>query len=473
MLFNSFTFLIFFTLVVLIFYSIPHKFRWIILLSASFYFYMYFIPIYVLILIFLILLDYSCAIWIEKTKLPKLVLTFSLVGNLLILVFFKYWNFLNSNLISISHALGSDVSLPFLEIALPVGLSFHTFQSMSYTIDVYNGKIKAEKHLGYYSLFVMFFPQLVAGPIERASSLLNQLKNKIVRLEYSNFIHGSSLIIRGLFKKIVVADQLGIFVDSVFDNYQVNNGFTLLLTAWFFAIQIYCDFSGYSDIAIGSAKILGYDMSLNFNLPFFSQSITEFWRKWHITLTTWFNEYLFTPLALKFRDLGKFGIAITILITFSLSGLWHGASWTFVIFGVLNGIALMYELVTVKFRKKITRHVPAILKQPLCSFAVFSFFAFTLIFFRAKSFEQSLAFFQAMGQNFLTLNIKDSGVFANCFFALLILIATEFFIYRKHSILSFIQSNKLKPLYITNFLFLMLILLFSVNSGAQFIYFQF
>ena len=178
MLFNSFTFLIFFTLVVLIFYSISHKFRWIILLSASFYFYMYFIPIYVLILIFLILLDYSCAIWIEKTKLPKLVLTFSLVGNLLILVFFKYWNFLNSNLISISHSLGSDVSLPFLEIALPVGLSFHTFQSMSYTIDVYNGKIKAEKHLGYYSVFVMLFPQLVAGPIERASSLLNQLKNK-------------------------------------------------------------------------------------------------------------------------------------------------------------------------------------------------------------------------------------------------------------------------------------------------------
>jgi alginate O-acetyltransferase complex protein AlgI len=467
MLFNSFTFIFFLAATLFFYYLLPHRFRWILLLIASFYFYMFFIPVYVFILIFLILLDYFCAICIEKAANKKRILLLSLIGNLSILVFFKYWNFLNDNLNSVLHIFGKSTAMPWLAIALPVGLSFHTFQSMSYTIDVYKGKLKAERHLGYYALFVMFFPQLVAGPIERATTLLHQLKTKVVSLNYLNIIHGLSFITRGLFKKIVIADQLAGYVNAVYDNYQVNSGFTVVLATWFFAIQIYCDFSGYSDIATGAAKMLGYDMSLNFNMPYFSKSVTEFWRRWHISLSAWLRDYLYIPLGGSKK--GKVRTYLNLFITMLLGGLWHGSSWNFVIWGGLNGFYLSIE----KMFNVKTKLSENYLFRFLKVFFVFNLISLSWVFFRSETIAQSLGLLKNISVNFWSLSIKDTSVFINCIFSICSLLLFEFLIYRKYSIEHFISQSKLKPLYALNFISIILILLFAVNSGAQFIYFQF
>ncbi|MBC7864414.1 MAG: MBOAT family protein [Bacteroidia bacterium] len=467
MLFNSFNFLIFLSSVIIVFYLLPPKFRWVLLLGASFYFYMYFIPVYILILVFLILLDYFCGLWIEKVKRPKLLLSLSLLGNILILAFFKYWQFLNANISDLLRPFGISSHMPDLGIILPVGLSFHTFQSMSYTIDVYKGRTKAEKHLGYYALFVMFFPQLVAGPIERANGLLTQLKTRVSRLDYTRFIHGFSLICRGFFKKIVVADQLAIYVNSVFDNYFVNHGFTFVFATWLFAVQIYCDFSGYSDIAIGSAKLLGYDLMTNFNLPYFSKSVTEFWRRWHISLSSWLRDYLYISIGGSRK--GKFRTYFNLLITMLIGGLWHGASWNFVIWGGLNGAFLAIE-------KAIGVKVVPIenkLLKALKVFLTFNLICFTWIFFRATNSDQSAFIIKNIPTDFFSLSIKDLGVFVNCIFSVAVLIGFEFFVFRKYSFDFLIEKGKLPALYLINFILIILILLFSVNSGSQFIYFQF
>lgn len=300
MLFNSFDFLIFFIIVFIVFFALRPKWRGTFLLMASCFFYMRLVPIYILILFLTILIDYFAGIFIENEsnlRKKKIILIISLIANIGLLGYFKYvnffienWNFVTFNL------LGQNFKLDFVNIILPIGLSFHTFQSMAYTIEVYRGTEKAERNLGIYSLYVMFFPQLVAGPIERPSALIPQLRKNDQKINFDYFVCGLTQFSYGLFKKAVVADSIAVYVNTVYPNYELNSGSTLLVATYLFAFQIYCDFSGYSDMAIGIAKMMGYDLMENFNAPYFSKSVTEFWRRWHISLSFWLRDYLYFSL---------------------------------------------------------------------------------------------------------------------------------------------------------------------------------
>ena len=299
MLFNSFEFLLFFPIVTILFFVMPHRFRWSLLLTASCFFYMFFIPVYILILFGTIIIDYFAGIYLEKTvdpKRKKIYLICSLIANIGVLAVFKYYNFFLDNINEFSLELfDKATALRYLGIALPIGLSFHTFQAMSYTFEVYYGRQKAEKHFGIYALYVMFYPQLVAGPIERPQNILHQFHQK-QSFDYQRFSSGLQMMIWGLFKKVVIADNLAGLVNTAYTNPEDHTGMTLLLTSYFFAFQIYCDFSGYSDMAIGAARVMGYDLMENFRTPYLSASIKEFWSRWHISLSSWFRDYLYIPL---------------------------------------------------------------------------------------------------------------------------------------------------------------------------------
>jgi len=250
-----------------------------------------------------------------------------------------------------------------MHIILPIGLSFHTFQAMSYTIEVYRRNQKAERHFGIYALYVMFYPQLVAGPIERPQNLLHQFREEH-HFDYTRVTSGLKLMLWGMFKKVVIADNLSTFVTQVYDSPHNFSGLPLIVATLFFSIQLYCDFSGYSDIAVGSAQVMGFTLMKNFDRPFFSASISELWRRWHISLSTWLRDYLYTPISVVTRNWEKWGIVFSLIVTFVLAGLWHGADWKFVVFGFLHGIALAYEFLTRKTRKKISKKVPSYIYQP-------------------------------------------------------------------------------------------------------------
>ncbi len=308
MIFNSFTFLIFFLTVTPLYYLVPHSLRWLFLLLISCFFYASFIPSYLLVLFAIIIVDYSAAILMEKSNSSsrrKVFLTMSLVANIGVLAIFKYYNFFIDNVNQVLGLAHIPVGpLPFWQIALPIGLSFHTFQAMSYTIEVYRGSQKAERHPGIYALYVLFYPQLVAGPIERPAQLLYQFRERHSP-DFNGIATGLKKMLLGFFMKVVVADRLGIFVDFIFAHPAYRSRLGLLVAMGFYAFQIYCDFAGYSLIAIGSAKTMGFDLVNNFNQPFVSRNITEFWRRWHISLSGWFSDYLFNPLLIAWRRLGK------------------------------------------------------------------------------------------------------------------------------------------------------------------------
>ena len=299
---------------------------------------MCFIPIYILILAATIAVDYVAGILIEETPEParkKAYLMVSIVSVCAILFVFKYFNFFNNNLAALARVLHWNYPMKTLRLILPIGLSFHTFQSLSYVFEVYRGRQPAERHFGLYSLYVMYFPQLVAGPIERPQNLLHQFK-EVKRFDWQRVWNGASLSLWGLFKKVVVADSLAIYTDTIYNNSRQHTGTSLLLATYFFAIQIYCDFSGYTDIARGISRIYGIELMKNFETPYFARSISEFWSRWHISLSTWFRDYVYIPLGgnrvSPARNMFNIGVV------FLISGLWHGANWTFVIWGALHGI---------------------------------------------------------------------------------------------------------------------------------------
>jgi D-alanyl-lipoteichoic acid acyltransferase DltB (MBOAT superfamily) len=392
MLFNSIEFLFFFPIVTLIYYLIPFKFRWLHLFIASCVFYCAFIPIYILILFFTIIIDYIAGILIENAegKRRKLFLVMSIVANVGVLAIFKYYNFFIDNMNALLYSLNIYTHpIPLLNIILPIGLSFHTFQAMSYTIEVYRGNQHAERHLGIYALYVMFYPQLVAGPIERPQNLLHQFREKHV-FDYNRVVSGLRLMAWGFFKKLVIADRLAIFVNGIYADPSQHFGLPIIVAPVFFSIQIYCDFSGYSDIALGAARVMGFKLMKNFDRPFFSKSVTEFWRRWHISLSTWFNDYLFSPIVTAKRDWGKWAVVFGLFFTFFLSGLWHGAGWTFILYGVLHGVALIYEFLTKKKRKRISSKLPSRIADAFSMVAVFSYVTFSWIFFRAKTFSHAI-----------------------------------------------------------------------------------
>ena len=384
MLFNSIDFLFFFIVVTTAYFCLPHKYRWFLLLVSSCYFYMAFVPIYILILGFTIVIDYFAGIYIENAegRRRKLFLIFSLIANIGVLAVFKYYNFLNHNFSFLLHGFGLTNPILYLSILLPIGLSFHTFQAMSYTIEVYRGNQKAERHFGIYSLYVMFYPQLVAGPIERPQNLLHQFREKH-DFDYDRVTSGLRLMAWGLFKKVVIADRLAIVVDSVYNNPQQHNSLSLVIATVFFSFQIFCDFSGYSDMAIGAARIMGFKLMTNFNKPYQSKSIHEFWKRWHISLSSWFKDYLYISIGGNRVTIPRW--YLNLFIVFLISGLWHGANWTFVIWGALHGFYLVFSLITKDFRKKINKmfFLDKILFLP--ALTTFGLVAFAWIFFRADN----------------------------------------------------------------------------------------
>lgn len=352
--FNSALFLVFFPVVIFLYFAVAHRYRWIVLLLSSCYFYMCFIPVYIFILFGMILVDYCAGILIEKSvgRTRRTYLVLSLLSNLAILIIFKYFNFFNQFFTDIAAHLHIFYPSIHWSLALPIGLSFHTLQSMGYTIDVYKGTQKAERHLGIFALYVLFFPQLVAGPIERAGHMLHQFREEH-SFDLARLGSGLRLMVWGFFMKVVIADRLALFVNYVFDTVQHYPGPSVLIATVFFAFQIYCDFAGYSLIAIGVARAIGFDLVQNFNRPYMARSIQDFWRRWHISLSSWLRDYVYIPLG------GNKGTARhtdrNVLITFALSGLWHGAGWTYVCWGLLNGLYLIVSRRTEAWRARVAR----------------------------------------------------------------------------------------------------------------------
>jgi alginate O-acetyltransferase complex protein AlgI len=337
MLFNSVDFLLFFPIVTLIYFLLPHRFRWMHLLAASCIFYMWFIPVFILILIFTITIDYFAGIAIEKAsgRRRKAFLMMSIACNLGVLIVFKYAHFLTLQINSLFHVLHMPASVPLWNILLPIGLSFHTFQAMSYTIEVYRGNYRAERHFGIYALYVMFYPQLVAGPIERPQGLL---RDKHV-FNRSDLGVGLRLMLWGFFKKLVIADRLAGYVNYVYGNVDHLSSWYIILAVVFFSFQIYCDFSGYTDIAIGAARTMGFRLAPNFNRPYSSANIREFWTRWHISLSSWFRDYVYIPMGGNRVSKGR--KYVNLLIVFLLSGMWHGAGWNFIIWGLIHGLVMV------------------------------------------------------------------------------------------------------------------------------------
>ncbi len=338
MLFGTFEFYIFFTIVFSCWLFCPYHKRWIILLTASYVFYFFWKPWFCILLFVCTYGTWIVGIkipWIKNKKRKRIWLVLAIAVNILPFLFFKYFNFFNNSLSAVLSSNGTHNPIPYLELLLPVGISFYSFQALSYCLDVYKGKIQPEIHFGHFALYLSFFPKLISGPIERGRDLLPQLQTG-KPFSSKLFFAGVQLFFWGLFKKIVIADRLGMYVDMVYGHPQEYYGRTVILATWFFALQIYCDFSAYTDMAIGCGRIFGIKLSRNFYFPYFATSIVDFWKRWHITLTSWFRDYLYVPLGGNRR--GDLRLSLNIMVVFLLSGLWHGAAWTFVFWGGLHGI---------------------------------------------------------------------------------------------------------------------------------------
>ena len=476
MLFNSFHFLFFFILVTTSYFLLPHRFRYLLLLAASCYFYMAFVPIYILILGFTIVVDYFAGILIERATGPKRRswLIMSLVANIGVLCVFKYYNFINDNISWLLKGFALDNPIPYLKILLPIGLSFHTFQAMSYTIEVYRGHQKAERHFGIYALYVMFYPQLVAGPIERPQNLLQQFRVEHT-FDADRIYSGLKLMLWGFFKKIVVADRLALYVNTAFNNVNHQDGWTMVLATIFFSFQIYCDFSAYSDIAIGSARVMGFDLMKNFNRPNLSRTTAEYWKRWHISLSTWFKDYLFFPMGGS--KVGKLRRYYNLMVVFFISGFWHGASWTYVIWGCINGFYLVFALITQKWRDRFNQFIGITrFKTLFMGWSILTTFllvTFSRVFFRSNTIQDAFTAIKKMLTFSGSIFGQGTSVLVYSFTALSILIAQEIKAEFFPSKFSFSEHPKfwVRNLYFA--LLILLILVLGVYDGGQFIYFQF
>ena len=415
MLFNSAEFcLLFFPLVTGLYFLLPKSWRWLLLLAASCWFYMAFVPLFILILAFTIGVDYVAGIAIERAEgqRRKAYLVASIIANVGVLAVFKYWDFLNGNLTTLFAGIGLEYQVPKLKewtffgwlpagMVLPIGLSFHTFQSLSYTIEVYRRHQKAERRFGVFALYVMFYPQLVAGPIERPGNLLNQLNatdGHGIRsdFDYARVVWGLKQMLWGFVKKLVIADRCGAVVDQVYGQVDRYEGLSLVLATYLFAFQIYCDFSGYTDIALGAARVMGFDLMVNFRTPYRSASISEFWSRWHISLSSWFRDYLYIPLG--GNRVAKWRWYYNLFIVFIVSGFWHGASWTYIIWGGLHGLYLVLALVFASFWKWSDGATGLVrwprLKRWINVFITFHLVVVAWVFFRANNVQDALTLYE-------------------------------------------------------------------------------
>lgn len=471
MLFNSLQFLIFFAALFVTYYKlVPDRYRWILLLFASCYFYMAFVPKFIIVLFFLIIIDYTLGLAIHSASgsKRKVFLIGSIISNLGILFFFKYFNFFNESVAEIAHLIHWNYSPLLIQIALPLGLSFHIFQSLSYVIEVYKGRQKPERNLGIYALYVMFFPQLVAGPIERPQHMLHQF-HEPHSFNALNIRRGLELMAWGFFKKLVIADKIAPIVNYVYGNVGEVGGVAVVIAALLFTYQIYCDFSGYSDIAVGSALVFGYDLTRNFDRPFASRSIAEFWRRWHISLSSWLRDYLYYPISFSRKNISKIWLHFSLFITFVLIGLWHGANWTFVIFGALHGFYMIFSLWTAGARKKMLQSK---VWQTLCVFVLVSA---SFVFFRAENITHAFEIFSRMG-NMSLFKLSDLGVGMRSlivvFGAILFLEFVQYIQAKKNTIFILEKYSRAKR-WLWYYALVFSVLLLGSLGSQTFIYFQF
>lgn len=496
MLFNSFHFLIFFPVVLIIYFFIPKNTRYIWLLLASYYFYMGWNPQYALLLLFSTAITYVSSLLLYRMKespgKKKLVLTFCAIANFAILFVFKYFTFIFSSVKAILELVHITIPDITINLLLPVGISFYIFQAVGYMIDVYREEIVPERNFFKYALFVSFFPQLVAGPIERSKRFMPQIQNlHSIDLWNSNRIcSGACIMLYGYMLKMIIADRAAIFVNTVYQAETYNNyvGFTVLVAAVLFSVQIYCDFAGYSFIAIGAAKIMGIELMNNFNAPYFATSIKEFWSRWHISLTTWFRDYLYIPLGGSKK--GYVRKYINILIVFIVSGLWHGASWHYVIWGLLHGVLRIIEEITKKGREKVANLMKV--RRNVFSYKLFcgciTFFIVTIawIFFRAGDTRQALDIIHNLFSQMNTWVLFDGSLFtlgldAKDFNILIvfccIMLVVDYLRNKKVSIsMHFVKQNIIFQ-WLVFIIGLWCIFVFGVYGpdfdATQFIYFQF
>jgi len=479
MLFNSLEFIIFFPIVVGLYFIISPKYRWILLLAASYYFYMCWNYKYIVLILFSTVVDYFAAIAMSKAKhkrTKRVFLIASLISNLGLLFFFKYFNFFSSSLNAAFDQFNLFYNVPYYDFLLPVGISFYTFQTLSYTIDVYRNKQKPEYHFGRFALFVSFFPQLVAGPIERSVNLLPQF-SQTFKFDYARIRDGIILMTWGMFKKVVIADRVSEYVNEVFNHPHTYDGLHNILATLFFSFQIYCDFSGYSDVAIGAALVMGYQLMKNFNRPYLAKSIGEFWSRWHISLSTWFRDYVYIPLGGNRVSMSR--LLFNLYITFLISGLWHGANWTFVIWGALHGLYLITERVTTRYRKKIKTHFDQIHLQGLLNLMqiaiTFILVYVAWIFFRANSVSDTFLIIKNL---FVFNNNIDINLFQyKADFYLSLIFVTGLVVFEIFSeYFGLVKKIKKQHFFIKLTLYLVMIFIIVALGkweGSDFIYFQF
>ena len=499
MLFNSYDFLIFFPIVVFAYFIIPQRFRYIWLLITSYYFYMGWNARYALLLLTSTVITYVSGLMIsaiqgkykEKvrrmTMLKKIVVAVSFISNLSILFFFKYFDFAVMNINRVLSILNVELITTHFDVLLPVGISFYIFQALSYTVDVYRGDIYAEKNFLKYALFVSFFPQLVAGPIERSKNLLRQL-NEEHRFSYENMCDGLMLMIWGYFMKLVIADRIAILVDKVYAPDAMYDGIYVLIASVLFAVQIYCDFAGYSTIAIGAAKVMGFELMENFNCPYLSTTVSEFWRRWHISLSSWFRDYLYIPLGGNRK--GTVRKYLNTMIVFGVSGLWHGAQWSYVVWGGLNGLYQVIGSIMMPIRKRLGEKWPRLEKSMITKIArivvTFILVDFTWIFFRANSLKDGIVLVRRildMNNPQLLANgtILDLGLNIQNFvvlgIAIVILMIADIAKYNHIKVREVILKSNILIRWTTIMMAIVSILIFGIwGSGYQetvFIYFQF
>ncbi len=468
MLFNSIQFVYFLPIVLVLYFLAPGRFRWIVLLIASYYFYMSWNVNYVFLILFTTIVSYVSAIGIvrsENQDVRKALLIISVTASLGVLFFYKYFNFFSDSLNTVLSAVAMDFRMPYFKLLLPVGISFYTFQTLSYTIDVYYGKKTVENHFGIYALYVAFFPQLVAGPIERSTRLLPQFRERH-RFSWDNFVKGGKWIISGFFMKLVVADRLSLYVDSVYGNVLQHSGLTFIVATLFFSFQIYCDFAGYSAIAIGTARLMGYDLMINFRRPYFATSIGDFWHRWHISLSTWFRDYFYIPMGGSRVSVPRW--YLNLFLTFLVSGLWHGANWTFVIWGALHGI---YIIIENYFKLGVGKDQTISTLNRLVRVAVvFVLATFAWIFFRADHVTHALYIVYKLfdfSSLYLDYNTFFYGMIGLALLLLFDLVNENFSGFG-------LLDNKINTPLVLIYVFLLVVTLsIGVFNGGQFIYFQF
>lgn len=478
MLFNSLSFAVFFVFVFLTYWLFPNKYRWLLLLVSSYCFYMSGNAKHILLIVFITVISYADAIVIDKCqtiRLRRFSLIIGILSCLGVLIFFKYFNFFSDTLTDIFAFFAFPVDMPVVKVLLPVGISFYTFQAMSYLIDVYRGKSVAEYNLGIYAAFISFFPQLVAGPIERTEDLLPQIRRE-KQFDYDMAMHGIGMMLWGYFKKIAVADVLAVYVDRVYENVFVYSGFELAIAVFFFTVQIYCDFSGYSDIALGTAELLGIKLMTNFRSPYFSASIKQYWSRWHISLSTWFRDYVYIPLG--GNRCSKIKHYFNLVVTFLVSGLWHGANWTFVVWGGIHGIAQIGEELLESNLKKIRSKREG---KIILTAAVFLFCNLAWVFFRADSMTEAFYVLSHMLDNIWNPSVylhNTIGLSIGTLLFILVLIgivaAYDYFSIRTDILSTIMKKHKIVGILGGYVLISFIVWGLFHNAGTNsFVYFQF